>query len=262
MKLIKPIVLALLLHLSCAAMASDILEVETEAIIKSYIEDFRRDAFASNPMHFGIKVKERGTWNVTITGEKHGEDWEVILKTGKPANPAFIYDIEYETLLGIYEGKLNAITAQGKAFSSDYSPMDITYMEGYEPSQEEIDNINPFSFHFWTKGFPETIPFGSGLTREAHGADVVFFYYQKGFRSGWLRIQPKAKVRHDPREQAMPFPMMVIAIKGSTEGEMNGKSVSLSEGNALFIPAGTTHKWWNETDEASEAILVMFGEGA
>lgn len=233
-----------------------------ESILTSYVEDYRNDQFAKNPMLFGVEVKDHGSWTIHITGKQVKDGWEVILKEGMPQSPTFLYVVEYATLVGVYEEKLNAITAQVKAFSSDYAPMDTKFMEGYEPSQEEVDKINPFSFHFWTKGFPEKVPFGSGLTREAHGADAVLFYYQKGFRGGWLRIQPKAKVRHDPREQAMPFPMLVIALKGVTEGEMNGERVSLSEGNALFIPAGTVHKWWNETEEASESILIMFGEGA
>lgn len=60
----------------------------------------------------------------------------------------------------------------------------------------------------------------------------------------------------------MPFPMMVVAIKGVTEGEVDGKRVSPAAGNTLFIPPNVHHKWWNETNEASEAILIMFGEGA
>ncbi|MEO1451314.1 MAG: hypothetical protein AAFV07_17415 [Bacteroidota bacterium] len=55
---------------------------------------------------------------------------------------------------------------------------------------------------------------------------------------------------------------MVVAIKGVTEGEVDGKRVSLAEGNTLFIPPFVHYKWWNETDTASEAILIMFGEGA
>ena len=56
--------------------------------------------------------------------------------------------------------------------------------------------------------------------------------------------------------------MMIVAIKGTTEGEVGGKRVSLSAGNTIFIPANVNHKWWNESGEATEAILIMFGQGA
>lgn len=234
-----------------------------EEIIHSYVTDFRNDAHASTPMLFGIEIPGHGNWVVNVPGKKKNEAWEVELNKGVPDIPTFIYRIEYETLMAIEEGVLNAMTAQGKAFSGDYAPMEVEEMEGFNPTEEINGKINSFSFHFWTKGFPEVVPFGVDLTRQAHGVDMVLFYYQKGFRSGWLSIPPKGKVRHDPREQAMPFPMLVVSIQGDTEGEMNGKRVSLSEGNALFIPPGTTHKWWNESEEETvEAILIMFGEGA
>lgn len=236
--------------------------LDAAAIIKSYVEDYKSDQYAADPMLFGIEVPEQGRWTVRITGKQIEEQWEVLLTEGFPTEQTFIYKIEYATLQAIYQGNLNALTAQGKAFSGDYTPMSISYMEGYEPTAEEYDKINPFSFHFWTKGFPEFIPFGEGLTRRAHGSNFVVFYYEKGLRTAWYRVLPEEKVRHDPREQAMPFPIMVVAIKGTTEGEVDGKRVSLPAGNTIFIPPNVQHKWWNETDEPTEAILIMFGEGA
>ncbi|MEO0727126.1 MAG: hypothetical protein AAFZ63_21445 [Bacteroidota bacterium] len=236
--------------------------ITAAAIINSYVADYRSDRFAADPMLFGIIVPEHGDWTVHVTGQSTDSGWEVQLTDGLPEEKTFLYRIEYPTLQAIYEGKLNALTAQGKAFIGDYTPMSVEMMEGYEPSAEAYAAINPFSFHFWTKGFPETIPFGEGLTRRAHGSNFVVFYYETGIRTAWYRVLPEEKVRHDPREQAMPFPMMVVAIKGTTEGEVDGQRVSLPEGNTIFIPPFVNHKWWNETDEASEAILIMFGDGA
>lgn len=140
--------------------------------------------------------------------------------------------------------------------------MRVAMMEGFKPSMEEYGKINPFSFHFWTRGFPEIIPFGEGMTRRAHGSNFIVFYYEPGLRTAWYRVLPEERVRDDAREQAAPFPMMIVAIKGTTEGEVGGERVSLSAGNTIFIPANVNHKWWNETDEATEAILIMFGQGA
>ncbi|WP_162254211.1 cupin domain-containing protein [Sediminicola sp. YIK13] len=235
---------------------------DAEEIIQSYVSDYQNDRFAADAMLFGIEIPDQGSWTVTVTGNKTEKGWEVLLEAGLPKTPTFIYVIEYETLKAIHEGIINALTAQGKAFAGDYTPMSIKQMEGYEPSMEEYAKINPFSFHFWTRGFPEIIPFGEGKTRRAHGSNFTVFYYQTGLRTAWYRVLPEERVRDDAREQAAPFPMLIVAIKGTTEGEVDGQLVSLSEGNTIFIPAGVAHKWWNETDKATEAILIMFGEGA
>ncbi|MBT8306847.1 MAG: cupin domain-containing protein [Maribacter sp.] len=235
---------------------------DAQEIIESYVSDYRNDRFAADAMHFGIEIPNYGSWTIEITGKEVQSKWEVLMKDGLPKKPTFIYRIEYETLKAIHEGKINALTAQGKAFSGDYTPMSIKQMEGYEPSMEEYAKINPFSFHFWTRGFPEIIPFSEGMTRKAHGSNFTVFYYETGLRTAWYSVLPEERVRDDAREQAAPFPMLIVAIKGTTEGEVDGQSVSLAKGNTIFIPAGVNHKWWNETNEATEAILIMFGKGA
>ncbi|GAB5518567.1 MAG: hypothetical protein RhofKO_08180 [Rhodothermales bacterium] len=231
-------------------------------IIAAYVADYRQDRYAADAITFGVNVPEHGQWTVNITGNPVGEQWEVLLTDGLPEVKTFIYVIEPQTLEALHDGRLNPLTAQGKAFAGDYTPMRITMMEGYTPTEAEYDRINPLSFHFWTRGFPEVIPFGEGLTRRAHGSNFVAFYYEKGIRTAWYRLLPEEKVRDDPREQAMPFPTMIIAISGTTEGEVDGTRVSLEQGHTLFVPPNVTHKWWNETDTPTEAILIMFGEGA
>lgn len=231
-------------------------------IIASYVKDYTQDRYAADPMTFGVEVPQHGKWHIKVTGKKTKAGWEVLLNKGLPATPTFVYKIEYKTLVAIYAGKINALTAQGKAFAGDYTPMSIYQMAGYQPSMQEYGKINPFSFHFWTRGYPEMIPFGEGMTRKAHGSNFSVFYYQKGIRTAWYRVLPKERVRDNPREQAAPFPMLIIAIKGTTQGEVDGKKVALSQGNAIFIPPNVAHKWWNESHEATEAILIMFGKGA
>ena len=262
MKTIKFFTLSLVaLMLNQLVVAQD-ASITTADIIESYVSDYRHDRFAAEPMAFGIEIPEQGTWTVQVTGNETESGWEVILSEGLPETPTFIYLIEHETLQAIYDGKMNALTAQGKAFVGDYTPMSIKQMDGYSPSMEEYAQINPFSFHFWTKGFPEIIPFSEGMTRRAHGSNFVVFYYETGLRTAWYRVLPEERVRDDAREQAMPFPMLIVAIEGTTEGEVDGKRVSLPKGNTIFIPAGVNHKWWNETDQPTEAVLIMFGDGA
>lgn len=234
----------------------------TEQIIKSYVEDFRSDRFAAEPMLFGITVPDEGEWHVDVKGEKAGEKWVVELLEGPPPTPTFVYRVEGKTLRATDQGRLNPITAQGKAFSDDYAPMEVVQMEGYAPSFEQYAAVNPFSFHFWTRGFPEVIPFGEGMTRKLHGSNIVGFYYEPGLRTVYSRIEPGTTIRDDPREQAMPFPILIVVIGGTAEGNVDGQPVSLSAGNAVFVPPFAPHRWWNDSEEAAEAILIMFGDGA
>ena len=110
---------------------------EVSKIIASYCEDYRQDRYASEPMYFGIEIKDVGSWTVEVTGKKVNKQWEVILSDGEPTKPTFIYSIELGTLKAISDRKINALTAQGKAFSGDYTPMSVRNMEGFNPSFEE-----------------------------------------------------------------------------------------------------------------------------
>ena len=240
------------------------LKKEVKQIITTFVEDFRNDRHAAKERVIGISVPEiQGEWTITVSGKKiRDKQWEVTLKEGLPKIPTYIYRAEIKALRSILNGEMNALTAQAKAFYSDYAPLDVIEINGYQPTEEEDSEINVFSFHFWTKGFPEVVPFRPNATRRAHGAGVTIFYYEKGLRTGWYNILPGEKVRDDAREQAMPFPMMGVVIKGEAKGIVDGEPITVSEGNTVFIPENVHHKWWNESNEAVELILIMFGEGA
>ncbi len=241
-----------------------LLKKEVQEIIASYVEDYRTDRYAKEKRVVGITVPEvSGEWTVTVTGKQIGnKKWEVMLTDGLPNIPTYVYRAEVSALRAIYNGEMNALTAQAKAFSSDYAPLDVQEINGYRPTEEEDGALNAFSFHFWTKGFPEVIPFRPNATRMAHGAGVTIFYYEKGLRTGWFNLLPGERVREDAREQAMPFPMMGVMIKGTAKGIVDGEPITVTEGNTVFIPANVHHKWWNESEENVELILIMFGEGA
>ncbi len=260
--------IAIILALAVAVAAPRVFGAEAQSarspgqIIASYVEDYRADRYAAEPMLFGIEVPGHGQWHVRVTGEEGPDGWGVELGAGPPPTPTFVYRIEAETLGAIDRGEMNALTAQGAAFSGDYTPMSIDMMEGFAPTAEAYAAINPFSFHFWTRGFPEVVPFGEGLTRRAHGGNFVIFYYETGLRTAWYRIQPGERVREDAREQVMPFPIMVVGISGTAEGEVDGRRVTLPQGHTLFVPPNVMHRWWNEGDEPADAVLIMFGDGA
>lgn len=236
-----------------------------EDILRSYVEDFRADPAAAEPIVFGVVVKDAAEpeWHVVVSGAP-GPDgaYGVELRKGPPSSPSFHYATDTATLARIDAGGLNAMTALGRARMSDPAPMDVGFAPGFEPGEGFLARLLPFTFHFWTRGFPEIVEFDKERGRVVHGAHMVIFYYQEGLRSGWARIEKGQHVNEDPEEQTNPFPTMFIGIRGRAVVRIGGVERSLEAGQTVFIPAGVTHEAWNLYDEPAEIILLMFGNGA
>lgn len=230
------------------------------AILQSYVDDYRMDP-AMADVTFGIEV-EGAWWTVTATPGEGDSPGKTKLKTGAPDEPTFYFTLDRKTLGMLDRGELNAETAMVKEFSTDPSPMDLDVMEGFEPGPDFIGVALPATFHFWTRGLPEFIPFGESFTRHTHGADAAVFYYQPGFRSGWGSLKKGQHANANPASQTNPFPSMFIIIKGQASARIGGKEVELKSGRAVLVPAGVSHEFWNNNDAPMEFILLMFGEGA
>lgn len=239
--------------------------LSTEKILHSYVEDFRNDPAAAEPFTFGIRIKDEteGEWHIVINGKKEGTGkYQVELQRGLPHNPSIIYTVDLSTLRKIDSGEMNALTAMGRAHANDSTPMDIEFMPGFQPEADFFAKFIPFTFHFWTRGFPETVNFGKQYSREVHGANMVVFYYQKGLRSAWGQIEKGQHINEDPKDQSNPFPTMIIGISGKAMAKIGGKEIILRAGQMIFIPTGVSHEAWNPYDEPAEIILLMFGEEA
>ena len=234
-------------------------------ILRSYVEDFRNDPAAAEPVTFGIRIRDDGGggWQVAVGSRKEGAgSHQVELREGLPSNPSAIYTLDLATLRRIDSGEINALTAMGRARASDPAPMDIEFMAGFQPDADFFARFIPLTFHFWTRGIPETVNFGKRHSREVHGANMVVFYYQKGLRSAWAQIEKGQHINKDPKDQTNPFPTMIIGIRGKAAAKIGGREVILQAGQMAFIPAGVSHEAWNPYDEPAEVILLMFGEGA
>jgi mannose-6-phosphate isomerase-like protein (cupin superfamily) len=258
-------VLPLLLVMFFCASNEEKAPRSAEEILRSYVEDFRADPATGEPMTFGLRVKDldQGEWHVAVGGKKEASGkYQVELHRGLPSVPSVIYSSDLATLRRIDGGEINALTAMGRARASDRTPMDIELMDGFEPSPDFFGRLIPFTFHFWTRGFPETVSFGKQHSREVHGANMVVLYYQKGLRSAWAQVEKGQYVNRDPKDQTNPFPTMIIGIRGKAVAKIGGKEITLQAGQMAFIPAGVSHEAWNPYDEPAEIILLMFGEGA
>jgi hypothetical protein len=234
-------------------------------ILKSFVEDFRDDSAAGSRSVFGITIRDSSEpeWHVVVSGRKASNGrFEVDLQKGLPEEPAAVYVTDRETLEKIDRGEMNALTAMGRARSSDPAPMDVSFTGGFQPTEEFLAEFLPLTFHFWTRGLPETVSFGPAAGREVHGATMVVLYYQKGLRSAWGQIRKGQHVNADPQDQVNPFPTMMIGIRGRAMSKVGGVEKVLGPGQMVFVPAGTAHEAWNPFDEPAEFIILMFGEGA
>lgn len=237
----------------------------TEEILRAYVGDFRNDPAASEPITFGVRIQDQkdGAWHVIVDGRRDRTGkYGVELRHGLPTIPTAIYSLDLATLRRIDRGEINALTAMGRARAADPAPMDVEFSPGFQPDAEFLARFIPFTFHFWTRGFPETVIFGRQQSRQVHGARMVVLYYQKGLRAAWAQIEKDQHVNKDPRDQTNPFPTMIIGIRGKVAGRIGGREVVWSAGQMVFVPAGVAHEAWNPHDEPAEIILLMFGEGA
>ncbi len=236
---------------------------QTDGQIKPILEKFAQD-YLNDPSRteqvFGVEV-DKEMWRIYTPGKESSKQQPVVEK-GNPGKPTFYYVTNLETLELIDEGKMNAMTAGVKAFSTDYAPLDIDVMEGFQPGEDFVAEVLAFTFHFWTRGVPEIIPFGPHYTRSTHGAQAAIFYYDKGLRTGYGYIHPGQHANEHPKSKTNPFPSMMIVTKGKILARLDGVDHPIEQGNAFFIPAGMSHEVLNPYEEPGEIILLMFGEGA
>jgi mannose-6-phosphate isomerase-like protein (cupin superfamily) len=228
---------------------------EVEAVLQSYVDDYASDVTRFDGT-FGVEVAGNW-WAVTVAGD------ETTLTRGAPAEPTYYITItEEETLHRVDRGELNMFTAMAKAFSSDVTPADMETMDGFQPGPDFMTTAIPQIFHFWTRGFPEIVPFSEDRALPTHGAHTVIIYYQPGFRSGWGYLAPGEHANEDPRSRTNPFPSLFIALEGTITARIDGVDHLFEAGSFMIVPPDVSNEFLNETDENAHFLLFMFGEGA
>jgi len=234
---------------------------DARTIIEGYANDYQNDVTLVKDVTFAVKVDDT-FWHIKAKAKTETSPAKVTVHDGIPEQPCFYFYTNSETLNKVDRGEMTAITGAAKAFSKDYAPFDADVMEGFQPTETFMPTLLSVYFHFWTKGLPERIPYGLDYTRFTHGAQAAIFYYQPGFRSGYIAIKKGQHANEDENSKTNPFPTLLIAIKGQSKMIINGIGSSFAAGEAILIPAGVKHEFLNENDELFEAILLMFGEGA
>ncbi len=257
---------AILAALVGATAAGHVQAAEPEksnlAILSEYAEDYKSDPTFNVATTFGVDIGG-DFYTIMANPASDGNEASVIVRKGAPDLPVFYFTLKDADYLGkLYRQEFNPLTLMAKAFSSDVTPMDIEVQEGFQPPEDFGEMILQLTFHFWTRGNPELIPFGPEMTQVTHGSNAGIFYYQPGFRSGWFDIRPGDHVNEDERSRDNPFPSMFIMIHGEVTALVGDEEIVFKEGNAMFVPAGISHQFINEGEAPAFGFLFMFGDGA
>jgi len=260
MKMLKPLS-GVLLAMS-AITGANATTSEDLQLLREFTVDYANDVTFKKAATFGIKIAD-DFYTVKAVPASETVPSAVDVEPGEPAEPTFYYTLDDSAhLKKLASGEFNALTLMAKAFSTDVTPMDIEMQDGFQPPEDFMGTLLPLTFHFWTKGQPAIIPYGPDNTRKTHGTNAGIFYYQPGFRSGWFNIEPGDHVNEDKNSRSNPFPSMFILIKGEVTTRIDGKDSQFTEGNAMVIPAGVTHEFFNRGTKPAFGFLFMIGEGA
>ncbi len=245
----------------CQISISNAQDEVIKNILERFSVDYQKDPMFTSDHSFGVEV-DKQMWAVEVKMPLDNNPSTFAIRKGSPSSPTFYFVTNIRTLNQLDKGEINALTAAVKAFSTDYAPLDIEVMESFQPNEEFVSDVLTFTFHFWTKGMPEIIPFGQHFTRGTHGAQASIFYYDTGLRTGYGYLHPGQHANEHPQSKSNPFSSMIILIKGKVTARLNDVDYEITAGNAFFIPPGMTHEVLNPYDEPAEFILLMFGEGA
>ncbi len=216
-----------------------------------------------------MPLKDTIVVNFVISGPGGG-DYHVVLAPGGTAtvlpDTATRFDFGFATdiqfLRRLDRGEMNAQTALAQARGSDDTPMRARFPAGIEYTPQFRKQFMGFVFHFFTRDWPEVVPFGEPYSRRVHGGNASLLYYDTGLRSSWYQLKPGMHINADPDSRSNPFASLVICIRGRIKARLGGFEQTIRAGQAVLVPAGMSHEFWAGPHDHGEFILLMTGEGA
>jgi mannose-6-phosphate isomerase-like protein (cupin superfamily) len=215
-----------------------------------------------------LKLDSAVTLGFRVSGPDGGE-YHIVLPQDGPGRlgagvpPAVItFETDIDFLRRLDRNELTALTAMGQATASDPTPLVPRFPADWQWTPRARAFFMPLAFHFWTREWPEVMRFGESSSRQVHGANAALLFYDQGLRTAWYQLKEDMHVNADAQQQSNPFTSLLIVIRGSVWSRLDGQERTLSEGEAVLIPAGMTHEFRAGAGGSGEAILIMFGAGA
>lgn len=206
---------------------------------------------------FSVRGQHGGEYSIELSNDPGGAVHE-----GVPARYDIRFDVHIDFLRRLDRGEMSALTAMGQARSSDPIPLRPEFGSDFGKMPDASLLFRRICFHFWTRGWPEIIPFNESAAREVHGGNAAVFVYDREFRSAWYQLKPGMHINADPRDQTNNFPQLVVVTRGAFSARLGGQKMVLSEGQALLIPPGMAHEFWAEAGQYGEVIWMAFGKGS
>lgn len=262
MRRLLPLLLCLLLggfiigHNAHAQNAQTSEGTEAEYMLRDLAGSYRHDVSDSLPfiIQFDIQPAQQ-SWHVIVESTKRAT-----LHRGPNKQAAFIFATTLDTLRLIYEGKMTAMTAGGKARGSDSAPLEFETTEAAGKLTNARQHLLSFVQHFFQPSKPERILLGEEYSRFVHGAHVVPLYYAPGLRSAWYMVK-KGQRLNEPGD-TNPFPQAFIIISGMGFAKIGDTTIQVKANESYYIPPNSDHVLWTESDEPIVLIWIAWGEGA
>lgn len=253
------LMLATLLALLAAAPAS---AQRPDDELRRLAQDYARDPSLTRPITFGVRIDD-ADWTIAATPKTDGKAANVTVSSGAPTVPAFVYVTGAATFARIASGDIHALTTMAQARASDPTPMQLETVHDFAMDEAGQAAFLSVSFHFFTTGIPEIVKLDPSRALPAHGGEALPIYYGQHLRTSWYGIAPGQHINADAQDQVNDFPSLFIILNaGTARARIGGREVTLEDDQAMFVPEGMSHEFWNPGDERATLILIMFGENA
>jgi len=229
-------------------------ETATEILEKMAVS-FEQDLIFPMFLLANIRVldEDGGNWQVVVNGKEVRLNRIQEDRLNTPAQVTL--SMSKDTLDKINQGIWTATTALAQSKASDPTPINIQFASGLNFAKLEQEFFY-FMDHFFNWRKPETFELGLEHTRPAHGGHVIPLHYGRGFRSGWCIINKGEKINAEKEKN--PFPQLIIMLKGTGYGEIDGEVHQFQPGQCLYVPPNSTHIFWTDGEESAEAIFMAW----
>jgi len=194
------------------------------------------------------------SWHVTVTPDR-----QVALAAGPAQDPTYFVFTTRTGLRGMYEGRFNVMTSQLRSRSSDPSYIEYTRAPGIELTPMVSARIRQF-IHFFDVTVPHRYVLSRDHARVVHGAAVVGLYYYPGLRSAWYEVRKGMRL-NEPGDTNR-WDQAFIFVSGTGMAKIGDRTVPVKAGESYYIPPGSDHVVWTDSDEPLQLIWMAWGQGA
>lgn len=229
---------------------------DVEQMLHQMAESYRRRISDDLTLAVQIDVEpDRRPWHVLVEPGRR-----VTVAQGPHARAPFTLVVAEATLRSIFAGEVTALTAAARASMSDPAPLDFEMGEGVQLTPDRYAAMLGFIQRFFDTSEPQRIPLGETHARPVHGAHAIPLYYHPGFRSAWYLVK-KGERLNEPGD-ANPFPQAFVFISGEGWATIGDQTVAVRAGEAYYVPPGSDHVVWTESEEPLALIFLAWGQGA